>query len=140
MAKQKPNMALIPEFAAGEMLTVQRNVNGQNVLMFVEVREPCTLTADRMVLTAGMKQWGVSAYADARVARQGESINRLLEELQLALELLGNASWLEAPGEVEDQAKAFLAKYPHGLAAVPDVSVYSDPQQLTNPDGSGYQN
>jgi hypothetical protein len=80
---------LIPPFVDGETLTIQRSVNGQNVLMIVVVREPCSLAPPkakkdnaRIMLNGWVPNWGVSAYADARVSRQAASIERLLTHLQ----------------------------------------------------------
>jgi hypothetical protein len=81
------HLELIPVFAAGETLTIQRNVKGQNVLMVVEARDPCSLGPHMMLLRATMKTWGVSSYADGRVAAQRDSIDRLLKEREQALKL-----------------------------------------------------
>lgn len=72
---------LLPEFKEGETLIIQRNVNGKNVLMTVVVKDPCSLSPDRMVLTARMGIWGESPYADGRVETQRRSIDRLLNHL-----------------------------------------------------------
>lgn len=73
---------LLPEFKEGETLTIQRNVNGKNVLMTVIVSEKCCiLSLDRMVLTARMGIWSESPYADGRVDTQRRSIDRLLYHL-----------------------------------------------------------
>lgn len=74
--------SLLPVFKAGEALTIQRTVDGKNVLMSVIVTDPCSLSARRMTLTAVVRQWGVSSYADGRVANQAASIARLLKHLQ----------------------------------------------------------
>jgi len=78
---------LLPVFRAGENLTIQRDVKGQNVLMVVEARDPCSLGPHMMLLRATMKTWGVSSYADGRVAAQRDSIDRLLKEREQVLKL-----------------------------------------------------
>lgn len=83
----KPDPALLPVFTAGETVTIQRNVRGQNVLMFAEIEDPCSISVRGMVLRAKLKTWGVSSYADGRVANQKDSIDRLVAERQRVLEL-----------------------------------------------------
>lgn len=78
---------LLPPFMAGESLTIQRNVDGKNVLMVVAAQDPCALGPRAMILRATPKMWGVSSYADGRVDRQQRSITRLVEERQRVLEL-----------------------------------------------------
>jgi hypothetical protein len=79
MAKEKE---WLPPFRAGETLIIQRTVNGRNVLLVVEARDPCALGEKGMTLRAHVKTWGTSGYADERVARQREAIDRLLNHLQ----------------------------------------------------------
>lgn len=81
MVESNLDLSLIPEFVPGENLTIQRNVGGRNVIMAVVVREPCSISADRLILTAGMRLWGVSAHADGRVMMQLLSIERLTKHL-----------------------------------------------------------
>ena len=87
MSKKNLDLDLIPVFAEGEILLIQRTVSHKNVLMVVEVRNPCTLTADRMVLTAVVKNWGISPYADGRIQNQRDTIDRLMKLLQEAQKL-----------------------------------------------------
>jgi hypothetical protein len=82
MTKPKGDVKLLVPFLAGELLTIQREVKDENVLYSIVVRDPCSLSSDRMVITGGIKAWGVSAYADGRVSRQAASIGRLLAHLQ----------------------------------------------------------
>ena len=78
---------LLPVFRAGETLTIQRDVKGRNVLMVVEARDPCSLGPHMMLLRATMKTWGVSSYADGRVAAQRDSIDRFVKEREQVLKL-----------------------------------------------------
>lgn len=75
---------LLEAFRAGEVLVVQRTVQGKNVLMVMEVRGTPTLAlgVDKVILHARLKTWGVSSYADERVDRQHRAIERLLKHLQ----------------------------------------------------------
>ena len=79
--------SLLPVWKAGEHVTIQRDVNGQNVLMWCRVEDPCTLGPTGMVLRAKIVRHGVSSYADGRVANQHETITRLMEERKRILEL-----------------------------------------------------
>lgn len=78
---------LLPLFTEGEALTIQRNVNGKNVLMSVVVRDPSSVGPDGMRLIANMVTWGESSYADGRVANQKEALDRLMEERKRILEI-----------------------------------------------------
>jgi hypothetical protein len=108
-------LELLQELKEGETVIIQRDVDGKNVIMVVVVRDPCTLTPDRIVLTGRLGTWGTSSYADGRVARQYASINRLLEEREALLLLIGEARallnqacWHQTPGDVEDSARAWI--------------------------------
>lgn len=99
---------LIPVLEWGETLTIQRNVNGKNVLMVVAIHGPCTMSRDKIIINARPLTWGESGYADGRVDRQRQSIDRLLARLEEAERLIRLASWDQQPGEVEEQANAWL--------------------------------
>ena len=81
---------LLAPFKDGEVVTIQRTVGGKNVLMVVTIQDPCSLSAQgsperltaRVTLNGWSRVWGVSHYADARVERQAQSINRLLAHVQ----------------------------------------------------------
>lgn len=78
-------MNLIPPFKAGETLIIQRTVDKQNVLMFVVIENDdgmINMDANRLSLDARLDTWGVSSFADGRVMRQAESIDRLVTHLQ----------------------------------------------------------
>lgn len=100
---------LLPPFKAGESLTIQRNVGGQNVLMVVTAEDPCALGPRNMILRAKPTMWGISSYADGRVDRQQRSITRLVAERQRVLELaveLGATKivdLLTSPDEAEEE-------------------------------------
>lgn len=106
----KPDLSLLTPFLAGERVTIQRTVKGQNVLMEVEVLEPCALGPNRMVLTARPRVWGPSHYADGRVARQAKTIERLSNERQRVLEIATEHGFTEIvgllTGEGTDSANA----------------------------------
>lgn len=116
----KPDPALLPLFVAGESLTIQRNVSGQNVLMVVEAMDPCTISPRMMNLRARMVTWGTSSYADGRVSRQAATIERLMAERAKILDLAIAAGATEIVNILEPEETA-------------------RPEVLTNPDGSGYQ-
>ena len=112
------DIKLLAPFEEGEIVTIQRTVDGQNVLMVVVVRDPCSLSSQgttkkpeaRVTLNGWSQTWGVSTYADARVERQRQSIERLLAHLQVhcvdaecphrdavdVIEALIPAAWTEA--------------------------------------------
>lgn len=119
----KPDPALLPLFEAGESLTIQRNVNGQNVLMVVEAVDPCAISPRSLILKARMVTWGTSSYADGRVSRQAATIERLMGERAKILELAIAAGATEIVNMLEPEDEAETAR----------------PEVLTNPDGSGYQ-
>lgn len=123
MGKPELDPALLPVFQPGEALTIQRSVGGQNVLMAVEVVDPCSLSPRAMVLRAKMKAWGVSSYADGRVSRQAATIGRLMDERAKILELAIAAGATEIVNILVPEEEAETAR----------------PETLTNPDGSGYQ-
>lgn len=104
-----PNeLELLPAFVTGEALTIQRNVNGQNVLMAVVVRDPSSLGASGMRLSATIRTWGVSPYADGRVDRQKRIIDRLMRDRAAVIELAIKfgvpeiVERLSTPAEAED--------------------------------------
>jgi hypothetical protein len=78
---------LLPVFKPGEELTIQRSVDGQNVLMFVQAVDPCSIGRNGLILKARMRKYGVSSYADGRVETQYRTITRLMEERDRILEL-----------------------------------------------------
>lgn len=77
-------LELIPPLKEGEVLLISRSLGDKNVVMVV------TLTGDgfdhlsknEISLTARMDTWGATSHADAQIARQKESIDRLLKHLQ----------------------------------------------------------
>lgn len=86
------DLDLVPPFKHGELLTIQRQVDGKNVMMFVRVTDPCSLYVNRLssskkpearlTINGWIKSWGESPYADGRVENQRQAINRLLKHLQ----------------------------------------------------------
>lgn len=86
MVSDQPD-PLLPLFKAGEMLTVQRTVNGQNVLMFVEAEQASAIGPRMLTLRARIRQYGPSPYADGRVSRQKETIDRLMADRKRILEI-----------------------------------------------------
>jgi hypothetical protein len=83
----KPDPALLPVFQDGESVTIQRNVRGQNVMMVLVVEDPCSISPRGLVLRGRFQTWGVSSYADGRVATQRDALDRLTKERQRVLEL-----------------------------------------------------
>lgn len=73
---------LIPPLEPGEILLIQRTVNGQNILMVVTIDDHKLVIPDSFKIFGRLDTWGVSSYADGRVQRQAESIDRLLAHLQ----------------------------------------------------------
>lgn len=132
---------LLPLFTPGELLTIQRTVNGQNVLMFVEAMDPCSIGARGLTLKARIKRFGVSSYADGRVETQRQSIDRLMLRLNEAEKLLAKANWDDQPLSVQQKAEAWLRNQREGTSG--DNKEGNEgaaaPEQLHNPDGSGYQ-
>lgn len=101
----KPDPALLPVFKAGEVVILQRTVRGQNVMMVIEVEDPCSISQNRIVLTGRFKTWGVSSYADGRVSTQRDALDRLTAERQRVIELAvkaGNTEILDLLAPVED--------------------------------------
>jgi hypothetical protein len=81
---------LLPAFKDGEILTIQRTVDGKNVMMVVVVQEPCSIGIHdgttkkpiaRLTVNGWMRVWGESSYADGRVERQRVAIDRLVNHL-----------------------------------------------------------
>lgn len=77
-------LELIPPFKEGEILIVQRTVDGKNVFMFATLTGDAFdhLSQDEICFTGRLDTWGSSSHADGQIARQVESINRLLSHLQ----------------------------------------------------------
>lgn len=137
----KPDPSLLPLFQAGELLTIQRDVRGQNVLMQVEVREPSSIGPNTMRLTANMKLWGVSSYADGRVEMQRRSINRLVTWRERVLEIAaanGYQEILDLLNEEEGEGTSNDGKETDDAPAGEGGALVA-PRQYVNPDGSGYQ-
>lgn len=82
-----PAKNLLPLFKAGETLVIQRTVEGENVLMWVEVVDPCSISPSAMNLRAKILKYGTSAYADGRVDNQKRALDRLMTERERILEL-----------------------------------------------------
>lgn len=104
----KADPDLLPLFEAGETLTIQRNVGGRNVLMYVTVKDACSIGPNGMVIRAALNLIGESSYADGRVARQAAAISRLQERLEEAETLLREAGWTQLPYEYQERAERWL--------------------------------
>lgn len=80
-----------------ETITIQRAVykgnKPHNILISATVRKNSTLGSEAATLRLLVNRWGESSYADERVARQAESITRLLDRLQEAHSLLNQVDW-----------------------------------------------
>lgn len=74
---------LLPVFHPGEIVTVMRTVATKSVVMVVNVQDPCVLGQGQITLSGRLLQYGVTPFADGKVANQADSINRLLAHLRV---------------------------------------------------------
>lgn len=101
------NRTLLKPFVDGEQVEIHRTLStGERVIIYALASEASSLSTHKMRLTADVKLWGISPYADGRVARQRESIDRLQKRLEEARELIQLATW--GSNEVQERAERWL--------------------------------